>query len=176
MQVGEDVLNYYNGGFGSLGTGPGPSFGVIFAPGWIAGPPDVYGSPGGKSAAISGTGIMNVPAGWSGAVSFYYFGAPLAVDFYDQQNGLGALVGTLNLPPEGSFFPAGAALPLFRSAVFLSGGDNIDALTNGGFVVPEPGTVQLWLWREGRPLEQRRTSGGKARNFEQGIFNALHAI
>jgi hypothetical protein len=145
LQVGEDVLNYYNGGFGSLGTGPGPSYGVSFAPGWIAGPPDVYGAPDGKSAAISGQAIMNVSAGWSGPVSFYYMGSPLVVDFFDQQNGLGNLVGTLTLPAEVSFFPAGDALPLFRSAVFTSTGDRIDALTNGQFVVPEPATAQFFL-------------------------------
>jgi len=61
LQAGEDVLNYYNGGLGSMGSGPGPSAGVIFSPGWIAGPPDAYSAPGGKSAAISGTATVNVP-------------------------------------------------------------------------------------------------------------------
>jgi hypothetical protein len=42
LQTGEDVLNYYNGGFGSMGSGPGPSLGVIFLAGWIVGPPSVF--------------------------------------------------------------------------------------------------------------------------------------
>jgi len=146
LQAGEDVLNYYNGGLGSMGSGPGPSAGVIFSPGWIAGPPDAYSAPGGKSAAISGTATVNVPAGWSGPTSFYYLGGPLTVTFYSQQNGLGSLLGTLNAPGESIFFPTGLSLPLFQSAVFLApNGDRIDAFTNGGFVVPEPGTVQLCL-------------------------------
>jgi len=148
LKSGEDVLGFYNGGFGSEGSGPGLTLGVIFAPGWIAGPPDVYdGYADGESAAISGTATMNVPDGWSGVVSFYYQGAPLVVNFYDQENGLGTLVGTLNLPAAGgSFMPAGADLPLFRSAVFSSSGDDrIDALTEGAFVLPEPDTAQLLL-------------------------------
>jgi hypothetical protein len=146
LQTGEDVLNYYNGGLGSLGSGPGPSLGVIFSPGWIVSPPDVYdGEPGGKSAYISGAATMDVPAGWSGPVSFYYFGGPLVVDFYSDQGGTGSLVQTLSLPGSDFFDPAGNAVPFFESAVFKSSGDRIDALTNGALVIPEPSTFQLFL-------------------------------
>ena len=103
LTVGEDVLNYYNGGLGSLGTGPGPSDGVIFSPGWIVGPPDVYSNPSGKSAAISGVATVDIPGGWSGPTSFYYLGAGGTVSFYSQENGLGTLVGQLVLPPENIF-------------------------------------------------------------------------
>lgn len=144
LQTGEDVLNYYNGGFGSLGSGPGPSLGVVFSAGWIVGPPDVYGAPGGKSAGLSATAIMDVP-GWSGPVSFYYSGGPLVVDFYSGQNGNGSLLGTLDLSGEASFTPAGIIVGPFESAVFESSGDQIDALTNGAFVVPEPSAFELSL-------------------------------
>jgi len=30
LQIGEEVLGYYDGGFGSLGTGPGPNLGITF--------------------------------------------------------------------------------------------------------------------------------------------------
>lgn len=30
LNDGEEVLNYYNGGFGSQGSGPGPNFGITF--------------------------------------------------------------------------------------------------------------------------------------------------
>jgi hypothetical protein len=59
LQVGEEILEYYNGGLGSNGTGPGPSFGVSFTSVWTVSPPDVYGAADGKSAAVSGTGIVN---------------------------------------------------------------------------------------------------------------------
>jgi hypothetical protein len=145
LQTGEDVLNYYNGGFGSLGSGPGPSLGVIFSPGWIVSPPDVYGEPGGKSAYIYGAATMDVPAGWSGPVSFYYLGGPLVVDFYSDLGGTGILLQTLSLPGSDFFYAAGDSVPFFESAVFKSSGDRIDALTSGAFVIPEPGTFQLFL-------------------------------
>jgi hypothetical protein len=143
LQTGEDVLDYYNGGFGSLGTGPGPSSGVIFSTGWIVGSPDVYGALNGESAAILRTGLIDIPAGWSGPTSFYYSGS-MQVNFYSQESGLGTLVGSLQLASEPSFFAAGATLPLFRSAVFTGGG-RIDALTNGFFVIPEPAALKLLL-------------------------------
>jgi hypothetical protein len=98
LQVGEDVLNYYNGGMGSMGSGPGPADGVIFSAGWIAGLPDAYNAPGGKSVAISGTATVNVPPGWVEPTSFYYSGGPLTVSYYSQPNGLGTLLGTRSEP------------------------------------------------------------------------------
>jgi hypothetical protein len=145
LQTGEDVLNYYNGGFGSLGSGPGPSFGFIFSRGWIVSPPDVYGEPDGKSAYIYGTATMDLPAGWSGRFSFYYLGGPLEVDFYSDQGGTGSLVQTLSLPDSAFFYAAGDTFPFFESAVFKSSGDRIDALTAGALVVPEPSAFQLFL-------------------------------
>ena len=145
LQTGEDVLNYYNGGFGSLGSGPGPSLGVMFSPGWIVSPPDVYDEPGGKSAYINRSATMNMPNGWSGLVSFYYLGGPLVVDFYSGPGGTGNLVQTLSLPGSDVFDPDGDKIPFFESAVFQSSGDRIDALTHGAQVIPEPSTLQLFL-------------------------------
>ena len=51
LQFGEDVLEYYNGGFGGAGSGPGPASGISFTPGLIAVAGDVYGDPDGKAAA-----------------------------------------------------------------------------------------------------------------------------
>jgi hypothetical protein len=68
------------------------------------------------------------------------------VDFFSQQNGLGTLVGRLNLAEEANFAPAGTFPPAFESAVFSSSnGDRIDALTEGALVIPEPHTAQLFL-------------------------------
>jgi hypothetical protein len=150
LQVGEDVLNYYNGGLGSMGSGPGPSDGVLFSAGWVVGGPDVYGTPGGESAAISGTEIVDLPAGLFGPTSFYYEGGPLTVNFYSEQNGLGSLVATLTESGTSSFSAAGRTVPFFQSAVFIApAGDRIDALTNGTLVTPEPGTLQLFLLASG---------------------------
>jgi len=36
VQDGEQVLSYYDGGFGSLGSGPGPDFGIMSFPTFLA--------------------------------------------------------------------------------------------------------------------------------------------
>ncbi|MBI4908542.1 MAG: hypothetical protein HY820_33290 [Acidobacteria bacterium] len=142
LQNGEDVLNYYSGGFGSLGSGPGPGLSTAFGAGWIVGPPDVYSLPGGKSAGLSSTATMNVPGGFTGWFSFYYSGAPLTVDFFSGQNGSGFLVGSMPLAGEAQFATAGWWSPGFQSAVFQSSGNRIDAVTFGELVIPEPMSYQ----------------------------------
>jgi hypothetical protein len=146
LNIGEDVLEYYNGGNGGDGTGPGPDFDISFSSGWIAGPPDVYwDSSSGNSVEISGLGFINMHSGWSGMTSFYYSGGDLVVDFYDQERGLGNQVGTWILPGQTDFSAWGEAVPLFFSAVFnSSGGNRIDALTSGAAVVPEPASLMLF--------------------------------
>jgi hypothetical protein len=58
LQFGEDVLEYYNGGFGGAGSGPGPAFGVSFTPGLIAVEGDVYGDPDGKAAELDAPEVI----------------------------------------------------------------------------------------------------------------------
>jgi len=144
LQVGEGILEYYNGGLGSMGTGPGPSLGVSFTPVWTVSTPDVYGAANGKSAAFSGMGTVSFHAEWSGAFSFYYSGGPTTLQLYSEENGLGTLHDTLNLPASSEFQPIGG-LGAFRSLVFTStGSSRIDVLTNEGFVIPEPAAAQLF--------------------------------
>ena len=38
----ETILTYYMGGFGSLGSGPGPAFGITFTPGLVADPTPIF--------------------------------------------------------------------------------------------------------------------------------------
>ena len=68
------------------------------------------------------------------------------MDFYAQQDGSGKLVDTWSLLPNSGTDGVGGVLPLFRSAVFHSDdGNRINYLTNGAYVVPEPGAMQLFL-------------------------------
>src|ERR1017187_7413968 len=146
LQIDEEVLNYYNGGCGSMGTCGGLNFGVSFDSAWRAELPDTYNRPGGKSALIDGPAIMNVPAGWSGDISFYSLGS-LEVDFYDQQNGLGNMLLTWTVDTGGNFYPVHNYLSTpFYSAVFnASGAVHIDTLGTAEGLTPEPGTGQLSL-------------------------------
>jgi len=36
LQLGEEILSYNDGGFGRLGSGPGPSYGITFSPEAVA--------------------------------------------------------------------------------------------------------------------------------------------
>ena len=102
LQFGEDVLDYYNGGFGGAGSGPGPALGLSFTPGLIAVEGDVYLDPDGKAAELDAPEVvMNISGGFSGLVQFYVLGGPIDVAFYDELDGLGNLVGTISSPePE----------------------------------------------------------------------------
>jgi hypothetical protein len=144
LNSGEDVGAFYNGGFGSMGSGPGPSLGVTFGSGWIVSPPDAYGGAG-NSADVPAGGLIDIAGGWSGPVSFYYMGGPLVVDFHSLPGGGGSVVFSLNLPADASFQAAGDIVPLFQSIVFTTSGARIDQLTQGGLVIPEPGAAQLVL-------------------------------
>ena len=82
LQSYEEVLNYYNGGFGSNGSGPGPNNGVVFGADSIAGisaaaggNTNNYNQPSGSNTCLfflTGTGdMMNVAAGFNTGFSFY---------------------------------------------------------------------------------------------------------
>ena len=102
LQVGEQVLGYYNGGLGSMGTGPGPNFGITFTNNFVTVADGVFGPPPPLRAEglTSGSGTMDVIAGFSGVISFYYknSGAVGAVNLYSGLDGSGILVGTFPLP------------------------------------------------------------------------------
>jgi len=147
LQLGEDVLEYYNGGFGGAGSGPGPALGISFTSGLIAVAGDVYGEPDGKAAELdSPEVIMNVFGGFSGLVQFYVLGGPIDVAFYDELDGLGNLVGTISSPGSDV---VGETLPEFHSAVFSGtpGTTRIDPLLfgppGGPLLLPEPSALLL---------------------------------
>ena len=147
LQVGEQALNFYNGGFGSLGTGPGPSYGVTFTPefvtvagGVIFPNPVVL-----QSERLTGaSGIMNISGGYSGLFSFYYTADQSAsAQLFSGLNGAGSVVGILSLSAASIWTPAGGNLSPFQSVVFSGTGLAIDNVTFGGLVVPEPVTTTL---------------------------------
>jgi len=75
LQIGEQVLGYYNGGDGSLGTGPGPNLGITFTSDFVTVAQGVFGPPFQGEELTSTSGTMDVlPAfgGTGGTFSFYY--------------------------------------------------------------------------------------------------------
>ena len=117
--INEAVLNYYNGGTGSQGSGPGPNYGIVFSPNALACTPapqpgacNTAGLPTGGNVlffSIGGAATMDVAAGFTSGFSFYY-SAPSNPGFINVWSGLdatGVLLTTLALPttPDGSVIP-----------------------------------------------------------------------
>src|SRR5713226_4467042 len=150
LQVDEEVLGYYSGGLGSLGTGPGPDLGISFTSDFVTVPFGVFGPPDLSEQLTSDSGTMNVAAGFSGGFSFYYAnmsGVPGSLLLYSGLNGTGSLVGSLLLPDNGGFEATGLEqLIPFESAVFSGNGlmlDNITFAPGGELVLPEPSSINL---------------------------------
>ena len=110
----EFVGNYYNGGTGSMGSGPGPNYGIFFGSdseaiisGCCGGTGNFSGSPTMPTVLffLGGPGdIMNVPAGFTTGFSFYYSAIvyPGSVTVWDGLNGTGSMLASLTLPVTSS--------------------------------------------------------------------------
>jgi len=105
LQNHELVNNYYNGGFGSLGSGPGPNFGVTFTNAYVlnavANNEGLLVTPPNSITFLSGSGaIMDIAAGFTTGFSFNY-SAPFEgglVTVWSGLDGTGTLLSSLNLP------------------------------------------------------------------------------
>jgi len=107
----EQPLNYYNGGTGSLGSGPGTNYGISFesdaltCSGQPGGTCNTAQIPGGAGANalffLTGPGdIMNVAAGFTTGFSFFY-SAPVytgGINVWSGLNGTGTLLASIALP------------------------------------------------------------------------------
>ena len=110
LQDNEEVLNYYNGGFGGNGSGPGPNYGITFGSDSLAlisgadgGSGNFSGAPSGDTIIyfLSGAGdVMDVAAGFDTGFSFYYtaINNPGSVQVYSGLDGTGTLLADLYLP------------------------------------------------------------------------------
>lgn len=161
----ERILQYYNGGFGDLGSGPGPNYGIVFGSSALAIIDEDAGgrgnfanepSPNTTAFFLSGPGVvMNVPAGFTNGFSFFYSAVdfPGTVTVWDGLNGTGNLLATLTLPPLGSgcggdprgdfncWAPIGAAFSGIARSVNFSGSANaigFDDITLGSRIPGNP--------------------------------------
>jgi hypothetical protein len=184
LRHGEEVLSYYAGGTGSLGSGPGPNYGVTFTSTGVAlthgnysgepTPPTImmvarFDLPGGASPLST---TMDVTPGFQGPLSFFYaaLDAPGRVDVYSGLDGTGALLASQTLSvtsnTTGLFVAdqvnfAGVA----HSAVYTGANQQL-AFDNMSFStpVPEPSTLSLFvlgglLWLGGRLRRQESRVG-----------------
>jgi hypothetical protein len=145
LQQNEEILNYYNGGQGSLGSGPGPSYGVTFGTSALALRSGNFSSnptPPTVLYFLSGSGaVMSVPAGFTTGFSFYYAGSVTgSVTVWDQTGATGNLLATVNLPTTSlncvanvtysCWVPVGVSFSGTAKSVNFSGGANYIAFDN----------------------------------------------
>jgi len=164
----EPVENYYNGGFGGNGSGPGPNYGIVFGSDSLAiinaangGTGNTGNEPGGGTTCLfflSGPGdVMDVAAGFTTGFSFYY-SAPYytgSVTVWSGLDGTGTLLASLSLSttPAGSptysvWEPIGVSFAGTAESAIFSGTANyiaFDYVTLGASSpsVPEPATLLL---------------------------------
>ena len=144
LRDGEQVLNFYNGGTGSLGSFFF-NYGVAFAPGAVAlvdsdvgGTGNFANAPSPFTVLFSTTGTLsfNVSSGFVEALTFFYAtygnGAPGSVSILSGLNGSGTQLGSATLnalnqicpgDPQGGFYGCWQSVTIpfsgtARSAVF----------------------------------------------------------
>ena len=172
LQDEELVNDYYNGGTGSLGSGPGANYGASFVNATVLNENDnniggLVGSPNAISF-LSGTSMtMNVAAGFSTGLGFIYsapyFGG--AAEIWSGQNDTGTLLATISLAvtPDGAsmsgcngadycpYVDAGAGFAGVAQSVEFTGTPGFiffDDITLGSatplILVPESSTLGLF--------------------------------
>jgi len=110
LQDNEQVLNYYNGGMGGNGSGPGPNYGITFGSDSLAIVSQAAGGTGNFDGAptmptilyfLSGPGdVMDVSGGFTTGFSFFY-SSPFytgSVTVYSGLDGTGSVLASLTLP------------------------------------------------------------------------------
>ena len=171
----ESVSNFYNGGTGGSGSGPGASDGIVFSDNALALTSSLVGGTGSFAPSsltaiffFSGSGItMDVTGGFAGGLSFLY-SAPSFVGFtnpggsaniYAGLDGTGTLLASISLSstPNGTSVGGCSAEPFCpfveeavsfsgtAMSVVFAGSQNEIGFTDVGLGVPEPATSGLVL-------------------------------
>ena len=144
LQNNEQVLSFYNGGTGSLGSGPGTNYGISFNPTFIAVSavppygPDIVG----QANDIS---LMNVYGGFN-LLSFYYESpGPGSVYIESGLDGAGGPLTVIPLTASATWSAAGTGFSgTALSVVFdVAPGTKFDQITDVNFVIPEPSSLLL---------------------------------
>jgi hypothetical protein len=131
----EAVGNFYNGGLGGSGSGPGSNFGVTFSSNALAiidsdagGTGNFGGEPSPSTVLFFLTGnaaTLNYAAGFDTGFSFFYsaIASPGFVDIYDGLGATGNILGSINLPvtPSDGGDPTGVFSPFVPIGVNFLG-------------------------------------------------------
>jgi len=147
LQNNEEVLNYYDGGTGSLGSGPGTNYGITFTPSFLAIAVTGFGDSPDVGMLSGSSATMNVPGGFTNVLSFYYedFDGSGSVTLWSGLNGTGVELGDIALSAESSWVPVKASLSGkdAMSAVFSGTTVEFGEITDVGPVLREPSSLLL---------------------------------
>jgi len=168
----ERVNEFYNGGVGGSGSGPGTNYGVSFGSSALAiidqdagGSGNFGGEPSPSTVLffLTGSAVLNIASGFDTGFSFFYsaINNPGTVNVYDGVGATGTLLASIFLPitPSNGGDPTGAFSPFLPIGVTFAGtarsvdfGGTVnqigfDDITFGsavpGTVVPEPASMML---------------------------------
>lgn len=163
----EEVANFYKGGTGGSGSGPGPNYGIVFGEGSYAlvdtdagGTANTANEPSPETTLAFfdvGSAIMNVEAGFDTGFSFFYAAPyfPGSVNVYDGLDSTGNLLATLALPinfdtcggdPSGTYncwSPIGVLFGGIAMSVNFSGTANYIAFDDITLGSDRPGTSDV---------------------------------
>ena len=107
LKDSEPILNFYNGGFGGKGSGPGPNFGITFSSNFLAVTSSLNGGTGNFANAPSGDTVaffpspavvMDVTGGFTTFPFFYSAFQAGSVSIFSGLDGTGTLLVSLSLP------------------------------------------------------------------------------
>jgi hypothetical protein len=169
QQPNEQILSYYDGGYGGSGTGPGPNYGIVFGSDALAIPngpsSNANNQPGGATGSmyfLGGPGdVMDVAGGFTNGFSFFYTSPYYsgAVQVYSGLDGTGTLLENLTLNstnayctslPYSCWDAAGVSFAGTAESAVFTGTANFIAfsdVTLGSSTpgpVPEPSTLLMF--------------------------------
>jgi hypothetical protein len=97
LSNGEQVLGYFSGGYGSLGSGPGPNYEITFSPNAT-----ITSTTHGNLLTANGTIVMDVGTEFANELKFGYVAmAPVTVDLWSGFDGSGTLLTSMTLNTTG---------------------------------------------------------------------------
>ncbi len=197
----EAVLNFYAGGSGDSGSGPGPNYGVTFSSNAytfinasVGGTGNTANEPSPPTSMtfLSGSAAtMTVSGGFTTGFSFYYSTPfqPGSITVYDGPNATGNILATLSLPltplgpdpaaqygvwvPIGVQFSGTARSVDFAGTENLIGFDNItlNSSTPGGSFVLPPPKI-LSKTVSGEPTTKNSTHAALSSNGSAVVFES----
>lgn len=128
LSSNEQVLNYFGGEYGSLGSGPGPNYGISFSPN-----SEIVRGTKNNLLTSNGTIVMNVHTEFANSFKLGYVTlAPEVVNVWSGYDGSGYLLATMTLLPNSwchgvtqcSWAHAGEPFPGIAASVTFSGAGN----------------------------------------------------